>query len=206
MNSPDNYFTIKNRAETELKIKGSKFVGQAEQCTTEDEAESFLNSIRKKYYDASHHCFAFRLGIGKEMKFRFSDAGEPTGTAGKPIYDQIAGKTLTNLIIVVTRYFGGTKLGTGGLTHAYSESAAITIEKAGIKEQFITEEVLIKLNYHDYNLVERLIHKYNGEIRERGVDAVNPFFRIALRRSLIEEFRYSAIEASSGRVKFGENS
>lgn len=203
-NLSDNYLTIRSRAEIELKVKGSKFIGQAERCRTDIEAEVFLTAARKKFFDATHHCYAYQTGLGEQKKFRYSDAGEPSGTAGKPIYDQISGKDLTNLIVVVTRYFGGTKLGTGGLTHAYSEAASLTIAEAGIVEEFLTEEIFIKLNYHDYNTIERLIHKYDGKILERGVNEISPCFRISLRRSLIEKFHEDATEATSGRVNFGE--
>lgn len=203
-NLSDNYLTIRSRAEIELKVKGSKFIGQAERCRREPEAEAFLAEVRKRFFDASHHCYAYQTGLGEQKKFRYSDAGEPSGTAGKPIYDQISGKGLTNLVIVVTRYFGGTKLGTGGLTHAYSEAASLTIAEAGIVEEFLTEEILINLNYHDYNTIERLIYKYDGKILERGVREISPFLRISLRLSLIEKFHEDATEATSGRVKFGE--
>lgn len=204
MSRSDSYLTIRARAETELKIKGSRFIGQAERCRSEVEAEAILAGVRKRFYDASHHCYAYQAGLGEQKRFRYSDAGEPSGTAGKPIYDQIAGKGLTNLIVIVTRYFGGTKLGTGGLTHAYSQAASLTIAEAGIVEEFLTEEILIKFSYHDYNTIERLIYKYEGKVQERGINEINPYFRISLRLSLIEKFCEDATEATSGRVKFGE--
>jgi len=212
-NDSDSYLTIRTFGQTEIKIKGSKFIGQASPCSSEEEAENILAGIRKKYYDATHHCFAYRVGPGITGKFRYSDAGEPSGTAGKPIFDQIEGKGLTNLIIVVTRYYGGTKLGTGGLTHAYSEAAEEAIKSAGIVEEFILEGLSLIVDYHDYNIVERLIHKFGGEIDGRGLtnSAAGglkeqiPTIDLRLRKSLVDKFKNAAIEATSGRIRFGEN-
>jgi len=201
MEFSDSFLTIKSKSSAEIKIKGSKFIGQAVPCTDETGAEDILNGIRKRYYDATHHCFAYRVGVGSEMKFRYSDAGEPSGTAGRPIYDQIEGKKLTNLIIVVTRYYGGTKLGTGGLTHAYSESAAGTIEEAGIVEKYLTGEILLTLLFSDYNVVERLIREFSGRIVHSDfADVVE--LTITMRLSAIEQFKSRMVEITSGRAKF----
>jgi len=205
-NNPDSYFTISTASQIEIRVKGSKFIGQAIACVNEEEAEKVLAGIRKKYYDATHHCFAYQIGHGKERKFRYSDSGEPSGTAGKPIFDQIEGKHLTNLAIIVTRYFGGTKLGTGGLTHAYSQTAAEAINSAGIKEQFLVENISAIVQYSDYNVIEKLIHKFKGKLISRGMIDQIPALTIQLRRSRISEFKEAAIEATSGRIRFVEHS
>ncbi|SYZ74718.1 conserved hypothetical protein [Candidatus Zixiibacteriota bacterium] len=200
-NSTDSFFTIKTVSEIEIKIKGSKFFGRAFPVKSETESDDALNLLRKKYYDATHHCFAYRIGLGNETKFRYSDAGEPSGTAGKPIYDQITGQNLTNILVVITRYFGGTKLGTGGLTHAYSESAAEAIKKAGVIQEFLTEQLLLIVDFHDYNIMERLIYKFQGKILARGVAEQNPTLAVELRKSLVSEFKNNAMESTSGRIK-----
>lgn len=200
MESPDSFLTIESESSVEIKIKASKFIGQAVPCTDETGAEDILNGIRRRYHDATHHCFAYRVGIGNEMKFRYSDAGEPSGTAGRPIYDQIEGKELTNLIIVVTRYYGGTKLGTGGLAHAYSESAASAIEKAGVVERHVTREISITLRFSDYNAAERSIYEFGGRIVHSDfADVVK--LTIAMRLSRIEQFKEKLIETTAGRAK-----
>jgi uncharacterized YigZ family protein len=201
MTASDAFHTIKSSSEIEIKIKGSKFIGQAVPCSDENDAERILADIRKKYYDATHHCFGYRVGLGTEQKFRYSDAGEPSGTAGKPIYDRIEGKELTNLIVVVTRYFGGTKLGTGGLTHAYSDAAGEVIDKAGVITAYITERLSLTVPYSDYNNIERLIHKYDGIIIDRRHTSPIPSFVIEIRKSSIDEFRERAIDITSGRIK-----
>ncbi|MFH2037255.1 MAG: YigZ family protein [Candidatus Zixiibacteriota bacterium] len=202
MDSSDSYKTIKSEVEHEIKIKGSKFIGRTFSCTSEETAENHLAQIRKKYYDATHHCYAYRVGLGNEAKFRYSDDGEPNGTAGKPIYDRITGKDLTDVLIVVTRYFGGTKLGTGGLTHAYSDSAGEVIEKGGVATKYLTERISITVAFSDYSAVERLIHQYEAIVL-RSDFAENVSLEIELRLSKIEALKNDLIELTSGRIKIG---
>ena len=114
----DQYFIIARDSTVEIKIKNSRFIGESRHANSVAEALTRLEGIRKREYSATHHCFAYRVGLGHDPVFKYSDDGEPSGTAGKPIYDYIQGSEVTNLLLVVTRYFGGTKLGTGGLTHA----------------------------------------------------------------------------------------
>jgi uncharacterized YigZ family protein len=201
MEQSDCYKTIQKRAEAEIKIKGSKFIGRTESIATAQDADEFLNSLRKKYYDATHHCFAYRVGIGNDCAFRYSDDGEPNGTAGRPIYDRLDGADLTNLIVVVTRYFGGTKLGTGGLTRAYSESAQKVIENAGIIEKFIYEKIAMIIPFPDYNNVERLIRKSGAKITDQDF-AENVRLTADIRKSLAEKLKTDLIDLTSGRVKF----
>ncbi len=202
METPDSYQTIKNNAEIEIKIKASKFIGRVFSCQAADEAVSILENIRKKYYDATHHCFAYRVGMGKEIIFRYSDDGEPSGTAGKPIYDRLEGQNLTNLILIVTRYYGGTKLGTGGLTHAYSDTARLVLEEAGILEKFITEQIPMILQFTDYSAVERAIVQLGGKIVESDFSDIVKL-TVQIRLSLVEKLNNSLIDLTSGRIKIG---
>jgi uncharacterized YigZ family protein len=201
MDSPDSFQTIKSPSKIEIKIKGSKFIGQAIPCADEAEAEELLEAVRREYYDATHNCFAYRVGIGRGERFRYSDAGEPSGTAGKPIYDQIEGKSLSDLAVIVTRYFGGTKLGTGGLTHAYSESAAKAIEQAGIIEKFITEEISMTVQFPDYSVVERAVHQHDGRVIDSEFSDVVRL-KIEIRRSSTDRLKDKLINITSGRVAF----
>jgi len=201
MELSDSFFTIKSPSEIEIKIKGSKFFGRARQCENIDKAEKIIEEFRKKYYDATHNCFAYRVGLGKEIKFRYSDDGEPSGTAGKPIYDQIEGKNLTNLIVVVTRYYGGTKLGTGGLTHAYSDSAAQAINAAGIIEKFITRCISMTVEFHDYNIVGRIIHQIGAKVIDSNFSDIVRL-KVESRLSLINNLKAKLIDSTSGRIKF----
>jgi len=202
METPDSYLTIKNSAETEMKIKGSKFIGRVFSCESEVEAISILENIRKKYYDANHNCFAYRVGSGNDLIFRYSDDGEPSGTAGRPIYDRLEGKNLTNLILIVTRYFGGTKLGTGGLTHAYSDAAQQVLEEAGVVENFITEQIPMVLQFADYSPVKRVIFQIGGKIVESDFSDIVKL-TVEIRLSLAQKLKSGLIDLTSGRIEIG---
>jgi len=202
MDTPDSYLTIKVSAESEIKIKGSKFIGRVFSSESEEDAISILENIRKQFYDATHHCFAYRIGLGKNLIFRYSDDGEPNGTAGRPIYDRLVGQDLTNLILIVTRYYGGTKLGTGGLTHAYSDSAKAVLDKAGSLEKYITEQIPMVLQFSDYSQVDRMIHQLGAEIIESDFSDIVKL-TVNIRLSLIEKLKNSLIDLTSGRIKIG---
>ena len=130
------------------KISGSRFIAEASPAQSEEEALAFLEAMRAKYHDARHHCWAYRLGIGGET-WRSSDDGEPSGSAGVPILKQLEGSEITQLVVVVTRYFGGTKLGVGGLVRAYGAAAKEALELAKVREVIVTERVVVT---HDYDL------------------------------------------------------
>ncbi len=199
MDRVDSYKTIKNKSDVEIKIKGSRFIGRARPCRREKEAEDRLTFIRKKYYDATHNCFAFRMGLGKYQTFRYSDDGEPSGTAGKPIFDQIEGHELTNTLVIVTRYFGGTKLGTGGLARAYSEAAGVALEAAEIIEKFITGTLVMTVEFPDYNQVERIIHQMGGNIV--GADFKDKVsLKVEIRRSMLQKLKQTLINTTAGRI------
>jgi uncharacterized YigZ family protein len=113
----DTYKTIKSRSQATFRDRASKFIAIAAPVSTEDEVKEFLTSIKKEYFDATHHCYAYLLGFDKSA-YRINDDGEPSGTAGRPIFGQMQSKDLTNVIVVVIRYYGGTKLGVSGLINA----------------------------------------------------------------------------------------
>ncbi|OFX54518.1 MAG: YigZ family protein, partial [Bacteroidetes bacterium GWA2_30_7] len=144
----DTYLTIESQSEGLFKDKGSKFIAFAIPVCNEDEIKQHLESIRKKYYDARHHCYAYRLGLEGNI-YRTNDDGEPSNTAGKPIYGQILSNELTNVLIIVVRYFGGILLGTGGLINAYKSASANAIANAKIIKK--TEDTLLKIIF-DYTI------------------------------------------------------
>ena len=125
----DTYKTIENKSEGVFKDRGSKFIALAYPIGSENEAKKILADVRKEYHDACHHCYAYRIGADKQQ-FRSSDDGEPSGTAGKPIFNQIQSKDLTNIFIVVVRYFGGTLLGVPGLINAYKSATLDALNNA----------------------------------------------------------------------------
>lgn len=152
----DTYQTIEKRSEAFFKDKGSKFISIAIPVYSEQQAKDNLNDIKKKYHDATHHCYAYRLGYDK-LAYRTNDDGEPSGTAGKPIYNQILSKDLTNILIVVVRYYGGTKLGVPGLINAYKTSAKDALENSNIITKIVKEVYELSFGYELMNEVMKFI-------------------------------------------------
>jgi uncharacterized YigZ family protein len=160
----DIYKTIAFPSEEILfKEKNSKFFGYAFPVTTEDEIKNHLEILRKKHFGAVHYCYAFQLGTDK-IQFRANDDGEPSNTAGMPIYGQIQSFGLTNILVVVVRFFGGIKLGVGGLIAAYRTSAQMALENAEIIEKTIDIHYAISFDYKNMNKVMRVIKEKNIEI------------------------------------------
>ncbi len=199
MSQTDFYLTIaKPLRAAELKVVGSRFIANLYPVSTKEEIESYLERIRKEFYDASHHCYAFRLGANAEQ-VRAADDGEPSGTAGKPILMVIEGAKLTNVLCVVTRYFGGTKLGTGGLARAYADAAKLDMEDAQIKTVYHMKELRLTYSFDDMSGVERMIAKYGAEKLE-SIYSDTVEMRISIRQSLVEEFIKEIIDSFQGRV------
>lgn len=182
----------------ELKVVGSRFIANLYPVSTKEEIESYLERIRKEFYDASHHCYAFRLGANAEQ-VRAADDGEPSGTAGKPILMVIEGAKLTNVLCVVTRYFGGTKLGTGGLARAYTDAAKLAMEDAQIKTVYHMKELRLTYSFDDMSGVERMIAKYGAEKLE-SIYSDTVEMRISIRQSFVEVFIKEIIDSFQGRV------
>lgn len=159
----DTYKTISSPSEGFFKDRGSKFISRAFPVTNEEEVKSILSDLRQEYHDARHHCYAYIIGSDKSA-YRINDDGEPSGTAGKPIYGQLLSYDLTNILVVVIRYFGGTKLGIPGLINAYREATKDALNQANIKEKLVTETLFITYDYPLMDVVMRFIKEKNLEI------------------------------------------
>ncbi|MDD3331008.1 MAG: YigZ family protein [Bacteroidales bacterium] len=157
--SDDIYKTIDKMSEAQFKIKGSRFVGLLYPVTSEEEIKHILQQLKKEHYNARHHCYAYTLGHIHEAAYRINDDGEPSGTAGKPIYGQLLSYELKNVLAVVIRYFGGTKLGLSGLINAYKTTTQMTIEKANIIEKTINNIFHIRFDYPYMNEVMQALKK-----------------------------------------------
>ena len=155
----DSYKTILKFAEGYITERKSKFISYVIPVETEDEVKTILEEYRKKYYNARHVCWAYMLGSSRE-EFRANDDGEPSGTAGRPILGQINSYELTNVLILVVRYFGGTLLGTGGLVRAYKEAAAAAIENAEIVEKTVNDTFILHFEYPLLNEVMRILNQF----------------------------------------------
>lgn len=159
----DTYRTIKEKSTGLYKEKGSKFIALAMPFESEAAIKAELESIRKEYYDARHHCYAYVLGPDKSA-WRVNDDGEPSGTAGRPIHGQIQSFDLTNILVVVIRYFGGTKLGVSGLINAYKSATQDALQQAEIIEKTVNEIYELKFTYANMNDVMRVVKEENVDI------------------------------------------
>ena len=158
------YKTISKPVENVLlKEKGSKFIGFAFPVNNETELKSALEKIRSEHPKATHHCYAFRMGLNGE-NYRANDDGEPSGSAGLPIYNQLLANEITNILVISVRYYGGTKLGVSGLVKTYKESAKITLEEAEIITKELEAEINITFNFDQQNVIFTLLSKFDAKI------------------------------------------
>ncbi|QCR23327.1 YigZ family protein [Pontibacter sp. SGAir0037] len=162
----DTYYTIASPSEGLYKEKGSKFIALAYQVHSEEEVKEIMAGLKKEYYDARHHCYAYSLGADKS-RYRANDDGEPNHSAGDPILGQIRSANLSNVLVAVIRYFGGTKLGVSGLINAYKTAAAEAIASATIIERHETALMQVHFTYPQMNDVMGLIKEYNLQIKEQ---------------------------------------
>ena len=178
----DTYLTIQDKSEGIYTEKRSKFLAFAHPVETIDEIKDLLTDYKKKYYDARHVCYAYMLGP-ERAEFRANDDGEPSSTAGKPILGQINSRELTNILVVVIRYFGGVKLGTSGLIVAYREAAAEALSAATVIEKTIEETVTFTFPYMMMNSVMRVVKELNPRIVEQKYDETC-IITLAIKRSM----------------------
>ncbi len=181
----DIYRTIKEPVEGLFKDRGSRFIARAFPVRREDEVKEILSKLRREYHDARHHCYAYILGPSKSA-YRINDDGEPSGTAGKPIHGQLLSRDLTDIIVVVIRYFGGVKLGIPGLINAYREATKDALDKAVIVEKLVTDKLIIEYDYPLMDVVMRFLKEKNIEIINTKFE-LNCRVEIAVRRSETEQ-------------------
>ena len=167
---PDSFKTISSLSEGIYKEKGSKFLSFAIPVKDLAEIKPILDNYRKEYYDARHVCYAYMLGAERN-EFRANDDGEPSGTAGRPILGQINSFELTNILVIVVRYFGGILLGTGGLITAYKEAAADAIRQAQIVDITVKDELIVRFDYPLMNEVMRIIKEFDAQIITQQFEA-----------------------------------
>ncbi len=179
----DTYKTIASSVqEVIFKEKSSKFLGYAFPVTSEEEIKAHLEEVKKAHFSARHWCYAWQLGYGTNQRYRANDDGEPNNTAGVPIYGQIQSFELTNILVIVVRYFGGIKLGVGGLVQAYKTTAQFTLQEAEIEEKLITEELCICFDYPLMNKVMRVVKEQNLNITQQLLTE-NCELHLAIRQS-----------------------
>lgn len=194
----DSFLTLKRASEGLYKEKGSKFLAFAYPVKDEDEIKEKIEVLKKKFYDARHHCYAYILGKDQEV-YRANDDGEPNHSAGDPILGQLRSNNLSNALIVVVRYFGGTKLGVSGLINAYKTSAAEAIANNEIITAIVKANLKFDFDYLDMNEVMRLIKDYDLDIENQSFDTTCQI-KLAVREALLEEVSEKLKDISS--VKF----
>lgn len=177
----DSFKTIKKQSQGIYKEKGSKFIGLAFPVANETEIKEILDKIKKEYHDARHHCYAWRLGENL-MNFRANDDGEPNNSAGKPILGQIDAKSLSNVLVIVVRYFGGTLLGVGGLIQAYKAASFEALQNSIVIDHFIYHVYGLEFNYESMNTVMKVIKDMNLEVFDTNFE-MDCFLKVKLKRS-----------------------
>lgn len=196
----DTYKTIKIANENALfKEKGSKFIGYVYPVTSENEVKMHLDMLKKKHHTARHWCYAWQLGI-EEIYYRANDDGEPNNSAGQPIYGQILSKDITNVLVVVVRYFGGTKLGIGGLINAYKTTAKLILDEAEIVEKTIDVFYQIIFEYHDINKIMRIIKEQDLNLIHQKME-LNCEFIISIRKKNADKVQQLFLDLACVKIK-----
>jgi putative IMPACT (imprinted ancient) family translation regulator len=200
----DRYFSVDTGPEVELRVLASRFAAQAFRADDDDVGRALVDAIRRRYHDASHHCWASRLGEPGAVVDRADDAGEPGGTAGAPILAAIAHAGLHDTLVVVTRWFGGTKLGTGGLARAYGDAARAALEAAPRRELWREAVIVVECNWPDVGAVEAVLAREGRFVRRCTRDfAAAPRFEVAVLRGREGALRDAIREGTGARARVG---
>ena len=195
----DTYKTITGVVDSCYTEKRSRFIAYAVPVRTVEEVKEQVDKFRKQYYDARHVCWAYMLGPDR-YTFRANDDGEPSGTAGKPILGQINSLELTDILVVVIRYFGGIKLGTGGLIVAYRAAAAEALSLAEIEERTVDEEITVQFEYPFMNGIMRIIKEDNPEVLSQSFD-MNCEMTLRIRKSEADKLRNRLLKVETAYLK-----
>ena len=198
MMTEDTYKTIAASAESVYTEKRSKFIAIALPVRTLEEIKAYLAEYQKKYYDARHVCYAYMLGAERK-EFRANDNGEPSGTAGKPILGQINSNELTDILVIVVRYFGGIKLGTSGLIVAYKTAAAQALSEAQIIEKTVDEQVTVVFEYPFMNDIMRIVKEESPEILNQSYD-MDCVMTLRIRKSQMPRLRMRLEKVETARI------
>ena len=192
MTDPDFYYTVAKSGNAEFKDRGSKFIGYVYPVASAEEFKERLNDVKKEHPKATHHCFAYRLGLDGNT-YRVSDDGEPSGTAGRPILGQIDSKQLVNTLVIVVRYFGGTLLGVPGLINAYKTAAALALQTTQLVQKPVEKEFIVQFDYTQVNEIMTLVKQYNCRVVRQDMQLFCNM-TIAVPRNRIPEVSYKLKE------------
>lgn len=196
----EEYFVVESKGTGEITEKKSRFIAHVLPIETEEQALAYIENIKKKYWDARHNCFAFVIGKNNEIQ-RFSDDGEPQGTAGKPILEVLLTGSLHNTLIVVTRYFGGTLLGTGGLVRSYGMASKAGVENADVKRVCPGIRLELKTDYNSIGKIKYIMGQM-GIAAEDEIYTESVTINIAMKASDYPEFKTKITDATNGQALF----
>ena len=195
---------FKSTQPIEIKEKNSRFISQCFPVSTKDEAEETVKRLWKIHYDCTHICFAYLLGEGETAVFRYSDDGEPTGTAGLPIYNEILRKELFNVLVTSVRYYGGIKLGTGGLTRTYGASARAALDTAEVETVIIKKEINVDIPFDLTGIAMSYIGRFEGlEIKSTAYTETGSSVTVRIPIASVEKFIADLVERTGGKIKPG---
>ena len=201
MSANDEFLTLESRTHAEIKVKGSRFIGTASPTQSIEEAEQFITKLNKQYFNATHNCYAFRIKSANQITYSCSDAGEPSGTAGLPILNVITRRELLNLIVVVTRFFGGIKLGKGGLIRAYGDCTKKVLDMAVVVKKINLVSLTFSFPYKLTGNIMHIIPQFNGNIISSTYDQ-QVELTIKIPQRVVDNFKNRIVEITSGIVKF----
>ena len=195
----DTFLTVAGFKRTELKIKASKFIASILPVINDLAAREFIEKMSAEFRDATHNCFAYRLGTGSDVRFRYSDAGEPSGTAGLAMLSAIESNGLTNVALVVTRYFGGTKLGVGPLRRAYRDTAISVIRTSKVETRYLMQRFSFTVPYEELKELKKILKSLDAEIfSEEYLNEAR--FIVDIRKSLAWDFEDRFKRITKGRA------
>ena len=197
----EEYFIVERAGQGEVIEKKSRFIAHVLPVQTEEEALMYIEKIKKEHWDARHNCYAFIIGRNSEIQ-RFSDDGEPQGTAGKPILEVLVNGNIRNTLIIVTRNFGGTLLGTGGLVRAYGQSAKVGIQNALVMRVCEGVSFDLRCDYNSIGKIKYIMGQMNISAEEEYGEDVN--LHINMKKSDLKNFQNQVVDATSGKAVWGE--
>ncbi|MFP4660752.1 MAG: IMPACT family protein [Halanaerobiales bacterium] len=196
------FYTPAKRIQIRNKVKDSKFYGSISRANSEQEVRDFIARIKDMYYDANHNVSAYKLGIGDKALKYSDDDGEPAGSSGPPVLQAIEGAELSNTIVVVTRYFGGTKLGIGGLIRAYGETASLAIAEAGKLKLRLFYEIKLSIGYQLLGTLMGQIEAFHAEILDIEYDNQGIIVKILLEPANSDRLHKTLVEKTANKIKF----
>jgi uncharacterized YigZ family protein len=198
----DQYYQVRQQCRYEERVKGSRFVATARPVTSEAEANAFVEEIKKEFHDATHNCYAWKVGFGRSQRYRYYDNGEPSGTAGLPILKSLDARGVSNACIVVTRYFGGTKLGTGGLMRSYGKMAADLLRTCEIEKRFFTDTLTFDVEFDFVNVVHNIINTFDAELKNTDYGEAGVRFTVEVKASQMQAFKTKLADGTNGQARF----